>query len=170
MISYLGANNTIGDLFSLANRALGRTYVPTTGTPSLSEINQAVDAINRGFDGCRMLGGFSNSLPASVRMTDETSNNLSDALEADRIVAKAFPNPMSESCTIEFAVADYTSAVTVEVYSMNGEKVAELFRGDVNGGEIKHVQFDASLLSSGIYVYRITAADHVRYDKLIINK
>jgi len=170
VISYLGANNTIGDLFTLANRALGRAYVPTTGTPTLSEINQAVDAINRGFDGCRMLVGFSNLAPSGVRMQDESANSFSDALEAERIVAKVFPNPTSEFCTIEFAVADYTSAVTVDVYSMNGEKVAELFRGDVNGGEIKRVHFDATKLATGIYVYRITAADYITYDKLIINR
>jgi len=49
----LGINNhTVGGLLELANRALAG--LPTGGA-SLSAINDAVDAINRGLDECRVL-------------------------------------------------------------------------------------------------------------------
>jgi hypothetical protein len=49
----LGINNsTVQGLLELANRALANQ---PTGTASLPDINAAVDAINRGFDNCRVL-------------------------------------------------------------------------------------------------------------------
>jgi hypothetical protein len=48
----LGLDQTVGGLLELANRALAG--LPTGGA-SISAINGAVDAINNGFDGCRLM-------------------------------------------------------------------------------------------------------------------
>ena len=48
----LGLPNTVSGLLTLANRALA---CQPTGGATAAEINQAVDAINEGFDGCRFL-------------------------------------------------------------------------------------------------------------------
>jgi hypothetical protein len=56
------------------------------------------------------------------------------------------------------------------VFSLSGEKVADLFQGEVNGGVVKRVEFNAETLSNGIYVYRITTSDRVFYNKLLLNK
>jgi hypothetical protein len=47
-----GLDQTVGGLLELANRALAGL---STGGASVSSINGAVDAINNGFDGCRLL-------------------------------------------------------------------------------------------------------------------
>jgi hypothetical protein len=47
-----GLGQTVGGLLELANRALA---YGTVGGASVSEINSAVDAINAGFDECRIL-------------------------------------------------------------------------------------------------------------------
>src|SRR5437016_14261974 len=49
-LANLGLAPTVEGLLELANRALA---VLPTGGASLSDINGAVDAINRGFDECR---------------------------------------------------------------------------------------------------------------------
>jgi hypothetical protein len=51
-LANLGLPNTVAGLLELANRALGGW---STGGASLSAINSAADAINRGFDECRAL-------------------------------------------------------------------------------------------------------------------
>jgi hypothetical protein len=48
----LGLDVNVGGLLELANRALAGE---PTGGASIGDINMAVDAINRGFDGCRFL-------------------------------------------------------------------------------------------------------------------
>ncbi len=173
VVNYLTAsgNNTVGDLLFLANSALARTYVPTSGTPSLSAIASAVDAINRAFDECRIFAGFSNMLASTVRSTVSFDETAADAqLEANGIVAKAFPNPFHYTTTIEFTMKNYCSTVSVEIFSLNGEKVATLYQGEVNGGQVKRLDFNADKLADGIYVYRIATNDNVYYDKLILNK
>jgi hypothetical protein len=52
VLAALGPGATVADLLDLANRGLAGL---STGGASLSDINAAVDAINRGFDECRFL-------------------------------------------------------------------------------------------------------------------
>jgi hypothetical protein len=170
VISYLNANGgaTIANLYALANAALGQAYTPAAGTPSLSQINQAVDAFNRGFDGCRIFGGFTNTLPATSRAIEVTEE--ADMLEANGVVMKAYPNPFNTKTTIEFMFNDYTSNVSVDVYNLAGEKVASLFNGNVSAGARNTVEFDGSLLPEGIYIYRIYTADQMYHNKMIMMK
>ncbi|HXG64022.1 MAG TPA: HYR domain-containing protein [Blastocatellia bacterium] len=56
----LGLPRTVNGLLELANRALGGQ---PTGGASLSDINKAVDAINRGFDECRFVVSCESGTP-----------------------------------------------------------------------------------------------------------
>ncbi|MFM7726209.1 MAG: T9SS type A sorting domain-containing protein, partial [Flavobacteriales bacterium] len=171
IVNYLGANNTIGDLLQLANQALAGNYVATTGNPTLSDITSALDAINRGFDGCRNLVGFSNTGQALARTAMPVAPTAQQyLLEAERMLHKAYPNPFDRTTVIEFSVADYSQQVTVEVRSLDGELVARLYDAPANGGETIRVTFDAAEMASGVYVYRIISGDLVRYDKLLLQK
>jgi len=91
-------------------------------------------------------------------------------LEALGLVAKAYPNPFESKTTIEFQFADFTSSVKVEVFSLNGDRVAILFDGSVEGGLVNKVEFDAASLTEGIYIYRISTDEKTYYDKLILMK
>jgi hypothetical protein len=55
-------------LLQLANDALCGAYVPSPGNPTLSDINKALTAFNEGFDECRFLIGFSNTLRAGAQI------------------------------------------------------------------------------------------------------
>ena len=176
VLDYLNANTaiypggaTVGNIFMLASDVLGRRILPGT-VPSLSALNGACTAFNEGFDECRQLGGFSATAPASSRGLVAAQGSNLDNLKADGVFANAYPNPFSTSTTIEFALADYNAHVAVEVFSLSGEKVADLFQGEVNGGVVKRVEFNAQGLSNGIYVYRITTSDRVFYNKMLLNK
>jgi len=58
--------STVAGLLELANRALAGL---STGGATLSDINQAVDAINEGFDGCRFLINCADCQKSRVRPT-----------------------------------------------------------------------------------------------------
>ena len=89
--SALYSNNTVADLYQLANRALAGTYVQTPGHPSLTAIATAVDVINNAFDGCRMLGGFSNVAIAKVENSEAEGKTLSFGESRVRDDGKADP-------------------------------------------------------------------------------
>jgi hypothetical protein len=66
-----------------------------------------------------------------------------------------YPNPFNPSTTIEFDLPE-ASIVTLKVYNLLGQEVATL----INREEIEFsetVEFDASSLPSGVYLYRIVA-------------
>ena len=90
------------------------------------------------------------------------SYSFSDVVEVDIslpdefVLEQNYPNPFNPSTSIQFSLpAD--ADVTIAVYNLVGEKVAEVASGDFSAGKHK-VSFDASNLTSGVYFYRIDAA------------
>jgi hypothetical protein len=66
-----------------------------------------------------------------------------------------YPNPFNPTTTIAFDVPD-ASIVTLKVYNLLGQEVATLLENEaIEFGE--EVEFDASALPSGVYLYRIVA-------------
>lgn len=79
-----------------------------------------------------------------------------------------FPNPFNPFTTIQYALPQ-RSHVTLTVYSTLGQKVALLVNGEVNAGH-HEMQFNASNLASGVYLYRLTAADFIQTRAMLLVK
>jgi len=78
-----------------------------------------------------------------------------------------YPNPFNPSTTISFGIPR-TAKVSLSVYTVLGELVRSLVaEAEYEPGRYA-VSFDGSQLASGVYYYRMTAADvadeHVRYN------
>jgi hypothetical protein len=67
-----------------------------------------------------------------------------------------YPNPFNPSTTISFSLA-VDSKVTMTVYNLLGQKVASLLNNNFAAGS-HNVNFNASNLNSGMYLYKIEAA------------
>jgi hypothetical protein len=79
-----------------------------------------------------------------------------------------FPNPFNPSTTISFSLQ--TSAeITLEVYSITGQKVATLVNGLQNAGEHK-ITFQAGNLGSGVYFYKLTSGSFSETRKMVLMK
>jgi len=79
-----------------------------------------------------------------------------------------YPNPFNPSTKIKFALPVKTQ-LQLNVYNMLGEKVTEVFSGTLEGGFHEFV-FDATNLSSGVYVYRIESDKFTDSKKMSILK
>jgi hypothetical protein len=79
-----------------------------------------------------------------------------------------YPNPFNPSTRIGYSIPK-TGHVKLTVYDLLGREVAVLVDGIKTAGT-HAVQFDASCLSSGIYIYRFEAAGQVRSKKLMLLK
>jgi hypothetical protein len=55
------------------------------------------------------------------------------------------------------------------VYNLLGEKIATLLDEDKEAG-FYEVKFDASSLSSGIYIYKLTADEFIKTKKMTVMK
>jgi len=79
-----------------------------------------------------------------------------------------YPNPFNPTTVISYELPQSVN-VRLEVYDMAGRQVATLVSGQVAAG--RHtVNFDASNLSSGVYLYRLQAGGNVQTRKLTILK
>jgi plastocyanin len=79
-----------------------------------------------------------------------------------------YPNPVSGETTIGFSLEKATN-LTLSLYTNTGEFVKSLVSGKYDGG--KHsVLLDASLLSNGVYLYRLTANGETLAGQMVIAK
>jgi subtilisin family serine protease len=79
-----------------------------------------------------------------------------------------YPNPFNPSTIIRYGLSQH-SPVTLTVFNILGQQVAELVN-EVQGAGNYEITFDASDLSSGVYLYRLQAGGFVQARKLILVK
>jgi aminopeptidase N len=70
-------------------------------------------------------------------------------------LAQNYPNPFNPTATISFGVAE-RSIVSIRIYDILGREAATVFEGEKPAGSYS-VPLDARALSSGVYLYRMTA-------------
>jgi len=79
-----------------------------------------------------------------------------------------FPNPFNPSTTFKYSIPN-SEFVTLKVYDVLGNEVATLVNEEKPAG-IYEVEFDASRLSSGVYLYKLSAGDFSDVNKLMLLK
>ncbi|MBO6575307.1 MAG: S8 family peptidase [Rhodothermales bacterium] len=107
------------------------------------------------------LGFASKGGSARVVHGDEA---LPQAIELDQ----NFPNPFNPSTTIGFRLQE-AGHVLLEVFDLTGRRVSELVNATVGAGQ-HSVPFEASRLSSGRYLYRLTAGGTVHVRSMVLVK
>jgi len=94
------------------------------------------------------LGGFNQTTGVE---TPSPINEIPESFE----LSQNYPNPFNPTTTIEYYLP-FESDVEISVFNILGEKVKELVNGQLTAG-VHTVNFNASNLASGIYIYRIEA-------------
>ena len=105
---------------------------------------------------------YSNTVHADINLTI-TNFQLS----------QNYPNPFNPSTNIQFHVPE-AGFVTIKVYNMLGKEVRTLFAEEVSSGSY-NINWDGlndagNKMSSGIYIYRMTAGDFVQTKQMVLLK
>jgi len=101
----------------------------------------------------------------STKTTAVNENNLT---VKNFEVSQNYPNPFNPSTSIRVYVPA-ASRLKAEVYNVIGEKVAQLINTDVSAG-YQTINFNASGLSSGVYLCKVTSGNFSKTIKMTINK
>ena len=86
------------------------------------------------------------------------------------MMVNAYPNPFSSKTTIEFERADASGHLTIDIYSMTGQKMTRIYDNDIEAGVVYTIDFDAGDLSSGIYFYKLVCDGEEVRGKLYLQK
>lgn len=97
-----------------------------------------------------------------------TSNDFEEGTPNTFALEQNYPNPFNPTTNIKFALPK-TADVTLTIYNMLGQKVNTLINEKMTSG-FHVVPFDASNLSSGMYIYRIQAGSFTSTKKMILIK
>jgi hypothetical protein len=79
-----------------------------------------------------------------------------------------YPNPFNPSTTIKFALP-INSRVRINVYNSLGQLVETLVDKEMESG-YHEVNFNASRLASGVYLYQLQSSDYISVKKMLLLK
>jgi len=139
-------NPVVGATLAVTPVAIGDCIITIT----------ASDAANNDF--------FAYSFAVNVGLVDVEN----EALPTEFALYQNFPNPFNPTTNIKFALPK-ESNVTLKIYNVLGQEVETLISKVMPAG-YHTVDFNATKLSSGMYIYRIEAGDFVQVKKMLLMK
>jgi hypothetical protein len=101
-----------------------------------------------------------NQIPTGVSEKNPVANTFT--------LKQNYPNPFNPATRIEYAIPR-GSNVKVIVYNVLGQEVATLVNEFKNAGTYS-VDFNASRLASGVYMYSIKAGSYTDVKKMVLLK
>ena len=99
-----------------------------------------------------------------VTDVEKTTSGIPASFE----LSQNYPNPFNPTTTLEYSISK-SGNVVLEVFNVLGQSVARLVDEHLSPGTYR-TTFDASKLSSGVYLYRLSATNFVQTRKMVLMK
>ncbi|NJD22613.1 MAG: T9SS type A sorting domain-containing protein [Melioribacter sp.] len=147
------------------------TNSAVSNVPSIAVSGSNVHVIFRDWrEGANSEIYYKRYLPATGKIPKNrvTDVEQEETLPVDFQLMQNYPNPFNPTTTISFSIPQAEYA-TLKVYDVIGREVAALVNEFKDAGNY-NFNFDASKLSSGIYLYRLQAGNFVDVKRMILMK
>ena len=114
---------------------------------------------------------------AAIYDVSDSTFTIEDPVSVDDIesgipeeydLSQSYPNPFNPSTTIKFSLPEATD-VSLNIYNTLGQKVAELVNLKMEAGYYSYV-WDASDVTTGMYIYELKTDKFVSVKKMILLK
>jgi len=106
---------------------------------------------------------FELRVPPIIGVKDEIAG-----LPTEYSLSKAYPNPFNPTTTIEYTLSQ-SGEVSLIIYNLLGQEVTRLVDVNQKAGYYR-VTWDASNMTSGVYLYRLQAGEFVQTRKMVLLK
>ncbi|RMD49204.1 MAG: T9SS C-terminal target domain-containing protein [Ignavibacteria bacterium] len=118
-----------------------------------------------------------NGLAINGDITVTSVKAISESLPTEFNLEQNYPNPFNPTTTIKYSIPQIVNGskgissqlVVLKIYDVLGREVATLVNEKQSPGNYE-VKFDASELSSGAYIYKITTGNFVEAKKMMLMK
>ncbi len=101
----------------------------------------------------------------------EYSNEIEATTESPRVftLEQNYPNPFNPSTNIRFSLPEQAE-VTLSIFDVTGREVANVINGKILQAGNHSLEFNASALTSGVYLYTLKAGDRSQTKKFTLLK
>jgi hypothetical protein len=103
-----------------------------------------------------------------VELPGAVTSKSDDELPKKIILEQNYPNPFNPSTQIQYALPE-AMYVTLEIYNSVGQMVTQIVNTQQSAGYYT-ASFDASGLSSGVYLYKLTTPLFIQTKKMLLIK
>jgi M6 family metalloprotease-like protein len=93
---------------------------------------------------------------------------VSEKIPSEYVLAQNYPNPFNPNTNIVFSIKE-NGFVSLKIYDVLGKEVATLVNEQRSAGNYE-VEFDASTLPSGMYIYKIQSGNFIDSKKMLLLK
>ncbi|HVO75981.1 MAG TPA: CotH kinase family protein [Ignavibacteriaceae bacterium] len=167
-------NHYIDSVSALVSEAQVRHYQKwpilgiNVGTPEVDEQPQTYEGEIQKFKNwiSTRIHWLDSNMPGTNPLEVNTQNM--NPLPYNSILYQNYPNPFNPKTKLSFVIS-HSSFVTLKVYDVLGNEVASLVNEKKPAGEYE-IDFDASDLTSGIYLYKLQTENYVETKKMILIK
>ncbi len=174
--------NVGNGILSITNISDNKDWLSTTGYPSLPfNISSTPQTVTVNIDWNLLSGTQSGIITISSNDPDEPTVNVevtaigvTDVTQQDNpapsnyFIEQNFPNPFNPDTKIKYSIPQ-VSHVELRVFDILGNEIATLVNEEKGIG-VYEVDFNASSLSSGIYIYNLKAGEFVSTKKMMVVK
>ena len=97
-----------------------------------------------------------------------TATPMAAGIPGEFALSQNYPNPFNASTVIRYQLAS-DEHVSLKVYNISGQEVASLVNADQKAGQYT-VQWNGKEVSSGVYLYTLTAGEFSQTNKMVFTK
>jgi hypothetical protein len=156
--------STVTDLFKVGEKDGKQLLVFANKTEI--DISKPVFSILNNGKKIEISGSVNGGTPVIISSTTDVKNELTTPTEFNLL--QNYPNPFNPVTTITYQLPEQGN-VTLKVFDILGNEVRTLVNEQKETGSYA-VQFDASFLASGMYIYRLQVNDYLSIKKMILTK
>jgi hypothetical protein len=129
----------------------------------------SMELVNFNFEFPNGTPQYTEAQEVSISQEIITSLEEQDAVRnLTYLLEQNFPNPFNPRTTIHFSLPANDHAL-IEVFTIHGQKVQTLLNSALPAGH-HSIDFDAAHLSSGVYIYRMSAGRYNDVKKMVVLK
>ena len=146
-----------GNIVAVINSTGSNPFTLTAPSAGTYKVNAGYKSPSKRWD----------STTVTIALTD-IGENLIESTPHTFKLNNNYPNPFNPSTKISYSIPKQ-SRVTLKVFDLIGNEVSTLVSEEMAAGN-HEVEFDASKLGSGVYLYKLQAGNFIETKKMILLK